>query len=85
LYWVNKFPNDQSDTHIITYDNIDKVGEVGLSFLSRKRVVAYLATYDQWPESNIDDYREEKSRWTEYLKDSNHRDNFQNFVADNRS
>ena len=84
LYWVNKFASDQSDTHSIPYDRISVSGDVGLTFWLKNKVVAYLALYDQWHEANIDDYRDENARWTEWLKDSDHRNHFDEFVSANR-
>lgn len=84
LFWVTQFPEDQHHTHVMDFDRMEHVGDVGITFYEGDRVVAYVATYREFPSVSLQDFVNERTRWLEYLSDPDNRAGFESFVRSER-
>ncbi len=85
LFWVTQFPEDQHHTHVMDFDRTEHVSDVGITFYEGDRVVAYVATYREFPSVALQEFVNERTRWLEYLSDPEHRELFEDFVQSERA
>lgn len=85
LFWVTQFPEDQHHTHVMDFDRIESVGDVGIRFDRDGQFVAYVALYQEFPSVALEAFVNERTRWLTYLDDPEVRAGFERFVRKERS
>ena len=82
LAWVNSFPRDQHDTHVMVYDRAEILYNRDVSFLdARGSIVAYVAPIEEF-QTEAADTREQHILWQASMKERKLRDEFERFSSE---
>tara|TARA_R110002020_G_scaffold376130_3_gene587291 strand:+ start:18275 stop:18631 length:357 start_codon:yes stop_codon:yes gene_type:complete len=79
IFFVSKFPEDQSSTHTLKFDRTEKTKDA-LSFFEDGKLVGHYTTYDNWPDFSDEEAIEADTEWATHLSDPKNKSNWNRFV-----